>query len=138
MIEAEAMLRAGQVQPAEDLVNRMLSSPSLNPLLATEGTLSDSTASTTGEAFGEFDPVDFGDAFEPQEDLPKMARARAAGLWLQGQRQGTLRRYFRNDGVNLYPEREGNAMSLPVVQQEVQNNPNISQACPEGNVPGQG
>lgn len=136
MIEAEAMLRAGQVQAAEDLVNRMLSSPSLNPLLMTEPSLS--SAATTGETFGEFDPVDFGDAFEPQEDLPKMARARAAGLWLQGQRQGTLRRYFRNDGVNLYPERDGNAMSLPVVSQEVQNNPNISQACPGGNVPGQG
>lgn len=136
MIEAEAMLRNGQVQAAEDMVNEMLETPSVNPLLLTEPALS--TAGTTDSVFGEFDPVDFGDSFEPANDLPQMARARAAGLWLQGQRQGALRRYFRNDGVNLFPEREGNAMSLPVVQQEIDNNPNISQACPGGNVPGQG
>ncbi|MFB6240852.1 MAG: hypothetical protein ABEJ46_04740, partial [Gemmatimonadota bacterium] len=81
MIEAEAMLRNGQAGAAQQMVNKLLSSPELNPI-----------ADVT------FEPVDFtdGGGFQPQDDLPEMARARAAGLWLQGQRQGTLRRFFRN------------------------------------------
>lgn len=140
MIEAEALLRSGAVQQAEDLVNSLLSDPSANPLARINPSLL--SAGTTGATFDAFDPVDFTDdgGFVPEDDLLDLARARAAGMWLSGQRQGLLRRLFRNDGIDLYPTGSdvGQSMSLPVVQQELENNPNISQACPEGATPGQG
>lgn len=126
MIEAEAMLRAGNTGGAEQLVNRLLGDPSVNPLTAVNPSLA--------SALGEFEPVDFSDGgFSPQEDLPQLARARAAGLWLSGQRQATLRRFVREDGVDLYPQgTQGDDVSFPVTQQELDNNPNISSACPTG------
>lgn len=126
MIEAEAMLRSGDTGGAEELVNRLLTTPSLNPLTAVNPGLIDGQEPDLGA----FDAVDFGASFEAQEDLPELARARAAGLWLSGQRQGTLRRFAEDDGVDLYPEdTQGDDMSFPIVQQEIDNNPNVSSAC---------
>lgn len=123
MIEAEAMLRAGNDSDAEELVNRLLSTPSLNPLTAVNPSLA-------GD-LGAFDPVDFNDAgFDADADLPQLARARAAGLWLSGQRQATLRRFAADDGVDLYPEgTQGDDTSFPIVQQELDNNRNVGSAC---------
>lgn len=122
MIEAEAMLRSGDTGGAEELVNRLLTTPSLNPLTAVNPGLSDDLDA--------FEAVDFGDAFQPDEDLPQLARARAAGLWLSGQRQATLRRFAEDDGVDLYPENtQGDDMSFPIVEQEIDNNPNVNSAC---------
>lgn len=126
MIEAEAMLRSGDAGGAEELVNRLLATPSLNPLTAVNPGLIDGQEPDLGA----FEAVDFGDGFQPQDDLPQLARARAAGLWLSGQRQATLRRFAEDDGVDLYPENtQGNDMSFPIVQQEIDNNPNVSSAC---------
>lgn len=131
MIEAEALLRNGQPGAAEDMVNNLLDSPELNPIGNPE----------LRPAFDpDYAPVDFTDdgGFVPSDDLPELARARLAGLWLQGQRQGTLRRLYRNDGIDLYPDRGGESMSVPMTQQEVQNNDNLDSACPGGRIPGRG
>lgn len=118
MIEAENMLRNGSPEAAEDLVNGLLTDPSVNPMLDVNPTL----------PLGSFDTVDF--TGNLQEDLPQLARARAAGLWLSGTRQGTLRRFATEDGVNLYPANtQGDDVSFPVVQQEIDNNPNVSSGC---------
>lgn len=103
MIEAENEIRSGSPAAAEGIVN---------PLLAERG----------------FDPASFtGDL---QNDLRELARARAVGLWLTGERQATLRRFLR-DGVNLYPpEKSGTDISFPIPQQELDNNPNLSPGAP--------
>lgn len=114
MIEAEAMLRAGDAAGAEAAVNALLTDPSqaANPMLAVNPSL----------PLGAFQPVDFTGSLET--DLPQLARARAAGLWLSGERQATLRR-FRDDGVDLYPVRRGDDTCLPIVQKEIDTNPNV-------------
>lgn len=121
MIQAEAELRAGNTGAAEDIINPLLTDPEqannpirlANPsIIAAEGDI----------LTGAFEAVSFtGDL---QADLRELARARAAGLWLSGQRQATLRR-FLDDGVNLYPDREGDDTCFPIVQQELDNNPNV-------------
>lgn len=131
MIEAEALLRNGQPGAAEDMVNNLLDSPELNPIGNPD----------LRPAFDpDYAPVDFTDdgGFVPSDDLPELARARLAGLWLQGRRQATFRRLYRNDGINLYPDRGGESMSVPMTQQEVQNNDNLDSACPGGRIPGRG
>lgn len=117
MIEAEVELRTGDPEAAEDDVNDLLTDPTqaFNPMLAVN----------PGLALGAFQPVDFtGDL---SNDLPQLARARAAGLWLTGQRQATSRRFSEGDGIDLYPVRDGGALDvcLPVPQQEVDDNPNL-------------
>lgn len=130
MIEAEALLRAGNSGQAQTLVNDLLSAPERNPMTEINPALAD------GEDpdLGPFDPVDFADAgFDPANDLPQLARARAAGNWMSGQRQGYFRRWRVNDGVNLYPDhspRGADDISFPITQQEIDNNPNVSSACP--------
>ncbi|HSR40798.1 MAG TPA: hypothetical protein VLL48_01470, partial [Longimicrobiales bacterium] len=119
MIEAEAELRQGDaasVQNAEDIVNALLTDPgqasnpmrSINPDVPT----------------GAFAAVDF-TAGDLEGNLTELARARSAGLWLSGERQATLRR-FRDDGVDLYPVRRGDDVCLPIVQRELDTNPNVS------------
>lgn len=135
MIEAEAALRNGNPGAAEGIVNPLLADPEVNPMTTLNPALLDSRriGGKSVPAMGSFDPVDFtGDL---QSDLQKLARARAAGLWLSGQRQGTARRFAEefNDpsGLGLYPEgTEGQDIFFPVVDQEIDNNPNISSACP--------
>lgn len=118
MIEAEAMLRNGSAEAAEDLVNDLLTTPSANPMLDVN----------PGLPLGAFETVDFtGDL---SNDLPQLARARISGLWLSGTRQGTLRRFSQDDGIDLYPQgTQGDDESFPVVEQEIENNPNVSSGC---------
>ena len=117
MIEAEVELRTGDPEVAEDMVNELLTDPAqaVNPMLAVNPDLSP----------GAFDPVDF--TGSPSNDLPQLARARAAGLWLTGQRQATSRRFAERDGVDLYPTRDGGDLDvcLPIPQQEKDDNPNL-------------
>lgn len=107
MIEAELEIRNGNPGAASAITD---------PLLAERG----------------FDPASFtGDL---QNDLRELARARAVGLWLTGERQATLRRYLA-DGVNLYPQgKPGTDVSFPIPQQELDNNPNLDsgEPCPFG------
>lgn len=125
MIEAEAALRRGEPEVAEDMVNDLLTDPqqSANPMLAINPELTSSRMGGRIPAMGAFDPVDF--TGDMAGDLEQLARARAAGLWINGQRQGTLRRLAENDGVDLFPERRSDDVCLPLVQQEIDNNPNV-------------
>lgn len=125
MIEAEAALRNGDPEDAEDIVNDLLTDPeqSANPMRAVNPELTTSRGGGRIPAMGSFEPVDFtGDL---ASDLEQLARARTAGLWLTGSRQGTLRRFAEDDGVDLFPERRGDDVCLPVPQQEIDNNPNV-------------
>lgn len=123
MIEAEEELRNGDPEVAEDDVNDLLTDPSqaLNPMLVVN----------PGLNLGAFQAVDFTGTLS--NDLPQLARARAAGNWLSGQRQGYFRRWRENDGVNLYPDhspRGADDVSFPITQQEIDNNGNVDSACP--------
>lgn len=125
MIEAEAELRLGDPEVAEDSVNVLLTDPqqTYNPMLAVNPNLTSSRMGGRIPAIGAFDPVDFtGDL---ATDLEQLARARTAGLWLTGERQGTMRRFAEADGVDLFPDRRGEDVCLPLVQQEIDNNPNV-------------
>lgn len=105
MIEAEERVRAGDPDGAAAIVD---------PLLAGQGF---AESNFTGD---------------PGNDLRELARARAVGLWLTGTRLGTARRLLA-DGVNLYPQgKPGTDISFPIPQQELDNNPNIDEACPFG------
>lgn len=133
MIEAETMLRNGSFQAAEEMVNAMLADPSVNPMVAVNPSLLEerTVGGVTAPAIGAFDPVDFtGDL---QGDLVELARARAAGLWLSGTRQATSRRWVEEFGrgstADIYPVRVGDDIFFPVVESELDNNPNISSAC---------
>lgn len=115
---AEAELRSGQVAQAQARVNGLLANPALNPLKAMNPDL----------PLGAFTPVSFTGTLAT--DLPQMARARASGLWLNTDRQATLRRYYQNDGIDLYPTgTQGSDVSFPIPQQEIDNNPHVSGGC---------
>lgn len=125
MIEAEAMLQDGQFGAAEQMVNDLLSNPDVNPLTTSNFSLNDGQP----PELGAFEPVDF-TAPLSEDDIRQLARARAAGLWLSGSRQGTLRRFVDQYGVDLYPQNtQGDDMSFPVTEQELENNDNIDSAC---------
>lgn len=133
MIIAENELRSGQAQAAEDRVNALLADPGLNPMTVVNPSLTSerTVGGVTAPAMGAFQPVDFTGDLE--SDLAELARARAAGLWLTGERQGTLRRFITEDGLDLYPQgTQGDDIFFPIPQQEVDNNPNVSASCPSG------
>lgn len=110
--EAEVLYRAGDVAGAESAINALLTSGN-NP----------------HGAF--FAPVDFTGDFET--DIALIGYAYQAGLWITGHRMGFVRRVLRNDGVDLFPAvQPGRDGSFPVVKQELDNNPDINQACPSG------
>lgn len=125
MIQAEEELRLGDPEVAEDSVNALLTDPQQanNPMLAVNPDLATARAGGRIPALGAFAPVDFTGSIG--NDLVQLARARTAGLWLTGGRQGTLRRYSEDDGVDLFPDRRGDDVCLPLVQQEIDNNPNV-------------
>jgi hypothetical protein len=130
MIIAESELRNGQTAAAQNRVNALLTDAAQanNPMLVVNPALAGPHAGvggTTLPAMGAFAPVSFDGTLA--DDLPQLARARAAGLWLSGQRQGTLRRFRAGDGVDLYPAgTQGDGTSLPIPKQEVDNNPNLT------------
>lgn len=116
MIQAEAALRSAEVATAEELVGELLRDPEqqANPILRSNSAL-------------QLEPFRF-DGFTGtlSVDLERLARARAAGLWLTGTRQGLLRRLEARDAVELYPpETEGDATCLPIPEEELDNNPNL-------------
>lgn len=116
MIEAEVELRTGDPGVAEGIVNDLLEEEGQprNPMVL---------LGVGPDELGAFESVDFtGDL---ATDLPQLARARSAGLWLSGGRQGTLRRFAEGDGVDIYPERGGDDVCFPIPQQEIDNNPNL-------------
>lgn len=125
MIEAEAALRAGDPGEAEDIVNELLTDPeqAANPMLSVNPDLTSSRRGGRIPPMGAFEPVSF--TGEMASDLRTLARARAAGLWLTGIRQGTFRRFSESDGVDMFPDRRGDDVCLPVPQQEIDNNPNV-------------
>lgn len=131
MIVAEHELRNGNPETAEDIVNALLADPALNPMTDVNPGLT-SARVVLGQsvpALGPFDPVNFtGDL---ATDLPQLARARLAGLWLTGTRQPTLRRFATEDNVDLYPTgTRGDDVYFPIPQTEIDNNPNVSGPCP--------
>lgn len=137
MIEAEDELRNGDPGVAEDDVNALLEDPAqaANPMVTVNPGLTSPRAigEVNAPGMAAFDPVEFTGDLE--SDLQELARARAAGLWLSGQRQGTSRRFAEEFddpfGLGLYPPgTEGTDLFLPVVEQETDNNPNIGSACP--------
>lgn len=107
MLEAEALVRAGDVAGAAAVVD---------PLLADRGF---AASAFTGDL---------------ADDLGEIARARSVGMWLTGTRQGLARRLLA-DGVNLYPQGKlGTDIAFPIPQQELDNNPNLdtNDPCPFG------
>lgn len=131
MIIAEQELRNGDPAVAEGIVNALLADPDLNPMTEVNPSLT-SARVVLGQsipAMGAFDPVAFTGDLET--DLPQLARARLAGLWLTGERQATLRRFATEDGVDLYPTgTRGDDVYFPIPQTEIDNNPNVSGPCP--------
>jgi hypothetical protein len=120
MIEAEALLRAGSLAAAEDMINTLLTADqSINPMKLVNPKL----------PLVPFEPVDFtGDLMQ---DLPELGRARASGLWMTGSRMTTLRR-FLDDGLDLYPVKPlgGTATCFPMPLDEQLNNPNVDGPYP--------
>jgi hypothetical protein len=113
IIEAEAMYRGGGLTGAAALINSRITDPGSNP---------------HGKAFS---PVSFTGNFEA--DIVEIGRAYEAGLWLTGHRHGFFRRVFLNDGVDLFPAASpGSDTAFPIPNQELDNNPDLSQSCPSG------
>ena len=112
IIAAEAMYRAGDMAGAAALINSRIATGD-NP----HGKM--------------FNPVAFTGTFET--DIAEIGRAYLAGLWLTGNRFHFVRRVFRNDGVDLFPnEQPGRDTAFPVPQQEIDNNPDGSASCSSG------
>ncbi|MFQ5688683.1 MAG: hypothetical protein ACE5HQ_00235 [Gemmatimonadota bacterium] len=110
LIEAEVAVRNGDIAGAAAIVD---------PILA--------GANPTGSVFT---PANFTGVLA--NDLVEIARARASALWLTGERVGTFRR-FLVDGIDMFPVRSGRGdTAFPIVRQELDNNVNVSQACPTG------
>ena len=112
MMVAEAEYRAGNLAGAAARMNSRLTTGD-NPYAAT------------------FAPVSFTGDFET--DIREIGRAYLAGTWLTGHRMHFVRRVLRNDGVDLYPpDKLGTDTAFPLEEQEVNNNPDLPQACPSG------
>jgi hypothetical protein len=113
IIQAEVMYRNGDMAGASALINSRITDPAANP---------------HGKAFS---PVAFTGDFAT--DIAEIGRAYLAGMWLTGYRLHFMRRVYRNDGVDLFPPlTDGSDTAFPVPQQELDNNPDISQSCPSG------
>jgi len=112
IMEAEAQYRAGNVAGAETAINALLTTGD-NP----HGVV--------------FAPVDLTGTFAT--DISLIGYAYEVGAWITGHRFGFVRRVLRNDNVDLFPAvQPGDDTAFPVVKQELDNNPDISQACPTG------
>ncbi len=112
IIRAEAAYRAGDTDGAAAII--------------------DARITTGDDPYGTVHaPVAFTGDFAT--DIAEIGRAYAVGTWLTGYRMGFVRRVLRNDGVDLFPPTQpGSDTAFPVVQQELDNNPDISVACPSG------
>ena len=131
LIRAEAAVRSGQTATAELLLNDLRSDYSLRATIQ----------------WG-VDPPDSGNelvdltlAGTLAQDLRTVAAERARELWLTGDRLTTSRRLRLDPTVNidLFPPVKtrisgGDDITFPIVQLELDNNPNLSSgdACPAG------
>ncbi len=112
IIEAEVAYRGGDVAGAEATINALL-------------TMGDNPHGAI------FAPVDLTGDFA--SDIALIGYAYEVGAWLTGHRMGFVRRVLRNDNVDLFPDvQPGTDTAFPVVKQELDNNPDINQACPSG------
>jgi len=135
LLRAEVAVRNGQTEVAEDLLNDLRSD------FSTRATI----------VFG-VEPPEAGDELEPvtltgemTPDLETVAAERARELWLTGDRHTTARRLRLDPTVeiDLFPPLKpdiggGDDIAFPIVQQELDNNPNLTSgdACPAGQSPG--
>ncbi len=112
-IAAEAAIRGGDYTGANDLVNPYRSARGLPD-------------------------IDYAALADDDTRLVQLAQDRNRELWLTGERQGTFRRLFRRDNIDLYtPVTSGatfNQVCWPVHQQELDTNSNAA-ACPDPSVP---
>jgi len=131
LIRAEAAVRSGQTATAEQLLNDLRSDYSLRATIQ----------------WG-VDPPDSADELQDltlagtlRQDLLTVAAERARELWLTGDRLTTSRRLRLDPTVNidLFPPVKtgisgGDDIAFPIVQLELDNNPNLSSAdaCPVG------
>ena len=131
LIRAEAAVRSGQTATAELLLNDLRSDYSLRATVQ----------------WG-VDPPDSGNELVDltlagtfAQDLRTVAAERARELWLTGDRLTTSRRLRLDPTVNidLFPpvktrSNGGDDIAFPIVQLELDNNPNLSSgdACPAG------
>jgi hypothetical protein len=135
LIRAETLVRSGQTQAAQDLLNDLRSDHSFRATVQWN-------VSPPSE-LDELQPLvlvgDLG------ADVKTVADERARELWLTGDRLTTSRR-LRLDptvDINLFPPVKtaisgGDDIAFPMVQVELDNNPNLSpgQACPAGQAAG--
>lgn len=135
LIEAEVAVREGRTEAAEALLNDLRADFSLRanfrrgiPPPLPQNQLQGITL--TGDL---------------QEDLKRVADERARELWLTGDRHTTSRRLRWDPAldIDLFPPVKaaiggGDDIAFPMVERELQNNPNLSRndACPPGQQPG--
>lgn len=99
MIQAEVAIREGRMGDADGIVNPY-------------------------RADWDLDDMTFV-GMSQDEALIALARERNRELWLTSERQETFRRYYERDGIDMYPEKPGTQVCVPVPEQEVNNNPNL-------------
>ena len=131
LIRAEAAVRSGQTATAEQLLNDLRSDYSLRATIQWGVDPPDSADELT----------DITLAGTLAQDLRTVAAERARELWLTGDRLTTSRRLRLDPTVNidLFPPVKtrisgGDDIAFPIVQLELDNNPNLSSgdACPAG------
>jgi hypothetical protein len=136
LIRAEAAVRAGQTEMAEDLINDLRTDYSLRATVL--------WGVPPPTAQGALQPIQLTGDLEA--DVRRVADERARELWLTGDRMTTARR-LRLDpavGINLFPAIKvtldgGDDIAFPMAQEELDRNPNLSSpgdACPTGQEPG--
>ncbi len=119
-IEAEAAIRGSDFATANTIVN---------------GYRATWTDETTGNPLP---AIDYAALPDLQSRLIQLAQDRNRDMWLEGERQGTFRRFFRRDGIDLYTPVTAaatfNQICFPVHQQELDTNSNPAN-CPDPSVP---
>lgn len=135
LIQAETAVRAGQTMMAEQWLNDLRSDYNLRATV-----------------HWNVEPPDTADALQPltltgnlTSDVKSVADERARELWLTGDRLTTSRRLRRDPtvAIDLFPSIKsaiggGDDIAFPMVQFELDNNPNLTSAdaCPAGQAMG--
>lgn len=131
LIEAEVAVRDGQTSVAEDILNDLRSD------FSTRATIQFGVNPPEPENL--LQPITL--SGELEADVKRVADERARELWLTGDRHVTSRRLRLDPTVNidLFPPVKagiggGDDIAFPIVQRELDNNPNLStgDACPAG------
>jgi hypothetical protein len=133
LIAAEAALRLGQPELAEDLVNDLRSDYSFRA----------TTQFGVSPPAGNLLP-DIALTGDLETGLLRIAEERGRELWLTGDRHVTARRLRRDPlvDIDLFPSKalvgSGDDVAFPMPDREIDNNPNLASgdACPAGQAPG--